>query len=134
MASLHALAVEVLEARADYEVKRKAKTKAEEKKKELEAKLNTRMQREKIPTTTLDLGEPWGKQQLGTRSKTFARVIDKEALARALEEEGLSEGYTKIDFQKGALNDLLRDRIRNGEPLPDGLDWSDTKYVQFTKR
>lgn len=134
MATVHALAVEVLEAREDYEEKRKAKVDAEKRKKELEARLNLRLRKEKTSPITLDLGDKWGKRQFATREKRFARVIDGETLAKSLAAEGLSEGYTKTEFQKGALNDLVRNRIESGEPLPDGVDWSETPYVQVTKR
>lgn len=130
---LDTLARRVLEARREYEDKRKAKTKAEEKKDDAERALHDELVKQKMPSATLDLG-PLGRWTFGRRSTIRSRIIDRETAIKSLAGEGKSDGYVVTELRKAPLNELVRERLETGEALPDGIDFSETKYVQATKK
>lgn len=86
-----------------------------------------------VKTTTIDLGEPYGEWKVGRRKKIFSRVFDLDKLLEALRAEGREEEAIKHDVRKAPLNELVRERLETGEPLPDGLDFSETPYIQMSK-
>lgn len=85
-------------------------------------------------TVTKDLGPGYGRVQLGRRKTIFGRVIDSEVALEALEKEGYGAEMAKVEIRKGPLNELIRTRLETGEALPDGVDFSETRYVQVTRR
>lgn len=85
-------------------------------------------------TVTKDLGPGYGRVQLGRRKTIFGRVIDSEVALEALENEGYGAEMAKVEIRKGPLNELIRTRLETGEALPDGVDFSETRYVQVTRR
>lgn len=89
---------------------------------------------EGIKTTTIDLGGDYGEVSFGARRKIFARVFDLDKLIDALREEGREDEAIKHDVRKAPLNELVRERQETGEKLPEGLDFSDTPYVQITRK
>lgn len=121
--------------------KRKADEEASKKHKETKERLEAQqrivhdlLEAQEMPTVTLDLGPGYGRVQLGKRSTIFGRVIDIDTAIAALEKEGYGEEMVKSELRKGALNEMIRTRLENGEPLPDGVDFSETRYVQVTRR
>lgn len=85
-------------------------------------------------SVTKDLGPGYGRVQLGRRKTIFGRVIDAETALTSLEAEGYGEEMAKTEIRKGPLNELIRTRLETGEALPDGVDFSETRYVQVTRR
>lgn len=85
-------------------------------------------------TVTKDLGPGYGRVQLGRRKTIFGRVIDSEVALEALDNEGYGAEMAKVEIRKGPLNELIRTRLETGEALPDGVDFSETRYVQVTRR
>lgn len=131
---LDTLARRVLAARDDYEKKRKAKVKAEEKKADAELALYEAMRAASQESSgVLDLGK-LGKWTFARRETKRARVIDRETAIAALKAEGKDDGYTVTEIRKAPLNELVKTLQENGEPLPDGIDFSVTRYVQATKK
>lgn len=92
------------------------------------------LESQEMPTVTLDLGPGYGRWQLGKRSTIYGRVIDVDTAIAALKEDGYGDEMVKSELRKGALNEMIRTKLENGEPLPDGVDYSETKYVQMTRR
>lgn len=92
------------------------------------------LEAQEMPTATLDLGPGYGRIQLGKRKTIYGRVIDIDTAIAALEGEGYGAEMVKSELRKGALNELIRTRLENGEDLPDGVDFSETRYVQVTRR
>lgn len=125
---------QILDAREDYEKKRKAKVKAEEKKADLERQLYDELTNQNLPSITVDLGGKHGRHSFVRRETIRARVIDKEVARAALAAEGMEEGYIDIELRKGPMNELIKTRLENKQALPDGLDFSETKFIQATKR
>lgn len=85
-------------------------------------------------SVTKDLGPGYGRVQLGRRKTIFGRVIDSEIALESLEKEGYGPEMAKTEIRKGPLNELIRTRLETGEALPAGVDFSETRYVQVTRR
>lgn len=122
----------LLKLRRDEEEKRKAHKQAADKLAQQQRRVHEHLENEGFKTTTIDLGKPYGEVQLGAREKVFARVFDKDALREWAEENGRAQEAVKFDFNKAPLNELVRESLETGQPLPQGLDFSRTPYVQVT--
>lgn len=121
----------VLEAREDYETKRKAKVKAEKRKHAVEADLHEELERQNMPGSKVEIdGERVGVARVST---IRGRIIDRDVAVKALTDEGKADGYTFTDLRKGAINDLVRECLESGEPIPEGLDFNETKFVRITR-
>lgn len=104
--------------------------------KRLEADLWERFQREKNKTQTFEglIGD--ANVQLQRRETIRARVFDPEAAERSLRERGYGDSIlapTHAIRQK-PLNELVRDILKNGGELPDGVDYSATRFFTVQKR
>jgi len=76
-------------------------------------------------------------EELGTVTRTVrvvATVDDREALMDWLSGQGLLNAMTRVEFHKAALNDLVKERIEEGEPPPDGADSLSIRGIRFTPR
>lgn len=73
----------------------------------------------------VDLGPPWGKVSFRVRETYFGRVIKgKEEEAREYFRQRLMEdALTKPKFAERRLNEIVRERLENGQPLPPGMDF-----------
>ena len=131
---LETLARRVIDARADYDKKFKAKNKADEKKKRAEADLNDAMAKAKMPGTTLELGPGYGTVQFNREQKVNSSVFDEEAAIKYFEDKGLAAGYVDEKVRKKPLNQLVREALENGQELPPGVEPRVTKYVKVTRR
>lgn len=131
---LETLARAVIDKRAVYDKAYKARVKAESEKKAAEADLNEAMAKAKLPGATLELGPGYGTVQFNREQKVSSSVFDKDAAIAYFEEHGMSTGYVEGNVRKAPCNQLLRERMENGEELPPGIEPRITKYVKVTKR
>lgn len=131
---METLARRVIDLRADYEKKRKAKTSAEEKMKHAEADLNDAMAKAKMPGVTLELGPGYGKVQFNREQKVLSSVFDEDAAIAYFKEHGMETGYVQGKVRKAPVNQLVREALENGQELPPGIEPRVTKFVKVTKR
>jgi hypothetical protein len=131
---LETLGRRVLDLRADYEIKRKAKVKAESKMKVAEADMNEALVKAKQKGTTLELGAGYGDVQFNREQKVNSSVFDEAAAIAWFEEQGLATGYVEGKVRKAPVNQLVREALENGQELPPGIEPRVTKYVKVTKR
>lgn len=122
---------EVLDARKEYDVRHKAKVKAEKHRDQLEADLLERMKKEQPPD---DLGPGYGKVKFTAMKTIRGKVFDKEAAKRAFEERGDVEGYLDISPRQKAINDLVKECIEHNQPIPDGIEHTEQPYIRVTKK
>lgn len=86
-------------------------------------------------TVTLELGDPYGKVQFQRRQTVRGRVLDKVRARESLEKLHLTQAITEpVAIRQGALNDHVREWLKNGDPIPDGLDFSRTRFVTITRK
>lgn len=122
--------------------KRKAKDEAEAKAdaakrayKQVEQEFWADMAEEGMTTFTSDLGPGYGKVQFQKRQTVRGIILDKDKAAESLREEGLDDGLLGApEIRKAALNEHVRDLVAAGQPLPEGIDFSDTKYVSISRK
>lgn len=131
---LETLARRVIDARADYDKKYKAKVKAEKEKKRVEAELNEAMKKAKLDGVTMPLGEGYGSVQFNREQKVNSSVFDEAAAIAYFESKGMGKGYVQAGVRKAPLNQLVRESLENGQELPPGVEPRVTKYVKVTKR
>lgn len=77
-----------------------------------------------------------GKRVTLTRRETIrGRIFDPEAAAAALAASGRDdEIFHEHRAVRGkVLNEAVRDMLEAGEKLPDGIDFSATRYVMVTR-
>lgn len=131
---LEAEARKLIDLRQDYEGKRKLADKAEEKKKAQERVVYDLMSSEKQKTSTLELGPGYGDWSVGRRETIRGRIIDTDAALEAFDNEARSDEMAKVDIRKKPLNDLVRERLQTGQPLPPGVDFVRTPYIQLSRK
>lgn len=121
-------AAELIAARENHDVLKKAFEDAAAEYRRIEADFWQDMEDEGLKTLTLDIPGV-GTVNLQRRETLRASVLDKEILAANVGEEFREQG-----FRQKALNELVRDRLASGEPLPEGLDFFSTRRVAVSKR
>jgi hypothetical protein len=85
-------------------------------------------------SVTLDLGEPLGKVQFVPNMTIRCNVVDKEAAMKSIREMGLEEALIDplTGIRRKPLNDYMKDWIRSGATIPEGLDFSVTRYLTIS--
>ena len=76
------------------------------------------------------------KHELGSMTRivqTKAIITDDDSLSHFLTEEGIYDAMTKRAWRQANLNELVREAIENGDPLPEGLDALSLKQIRFTR-
>lgn len=130
------LAIRAIKARAAHEKAKQAADKAERAHARAQAALWENLDDADETTVTIELGAPYGKVQFQKRSTIRARVpAELRSIAVAsMEESGLAAALVSIEphFNGKALNDTVRECLKNKQPIPDGVDWSETKYVTIS--
>src|SRR5688572_3941814 len=59
----------------------------------------------------------------------YADFIDRDALLKAVEEEGMEEEYTYVEFRKKRWNEWVRLAVDEGREMLDGLAARATTYL-----
>lgn len=90
---------------------------------------------EGITTITLDLGPGFGKVQFQKRETVKGIVKDPAKAEAAVEEAGLeAELLGERKVRQKVLSEYMRDWIASGQPIPEGLDFTATRYVSITRK
>lgn len=81
---------------------------------------------------TVDLGEKYGDVQIVPKRTKFGRVIDRAKAEAYFKERNKEKEFIKEDFRMKRLNELVREHIEQGKPLPDGIDFYTTEYFSIS--
>lgn len=132
------MAIRVIKAREAFEAATRAKTNAESAHKRAQAALWENLNDADETTVTIELGDPYGKVSFTKRETIRANILAErraEAVA-SIRASGLADALLsdQPNFNGKALNDHVREWIKNGNPLPDGIDFSSTKYVNVSMK
>lgn len=87
-----------------------------------------------VSTITINLGPGYGMQQFTRQSQQYHTIYSKEMAFEALDKEALTDEATRPDFNGAYLNQLVQERLRNGQPLPDGVGWREKRWITVTQR
>ena len=83
---------------------------------------------------TMELGAPYGDVLFVRQETVRAHVRDKERALKSITELGYAEALIDplTGIRKKPLNDYMKDWLKAAAPIPDGLDFTITRYVTIT--
>lgn len=81
----------------------------------------------------IDLGSPYGKVTFSPRETFYGRVLDTEAALDYFEQSAQIDEFTAPKIVPSRVNELVRQRIENGEPMPEGIDWYPRRYIAISR-
>lgn len=87
-----------------------------------------------LKSVSLELGPPYGSVRLERRERRDSRVLDLRSLTEWVIAEGYAAELLRDEPRKAVLNQFVRTRTENGQPLPPGLDFTTKRYVSVTKK
>lgn len=85
-------------------------------------------------TLRLDLGGSIGVVTFTPRETKFGRIVDADAAATYFEERELAKEFTKPVIEKRKLNELVRDLLEQGKPMPAGVDWYAKRGLTISRK
>lgn len=68
------------------------------------------------------------------RSTIYGQVIDKNAALDAFENEAIVDEMTGSKIEARRLNEYVRDRLENGQELPDGVGYYERKFFTISRK
>lgn len=84
----------------------------------------------------VDLGEPWGKVSFGARETYYGRIIpgmEEEALEH-YEQRAMIDQVTAPKFVMKRINEEVRHRREQNQPMPPGIDFYARRGVTITRQ
>jgi hypothetical protein len=85
-------------------------------------------------TRRFDLGFPHGVVTFTPRETKFGRIIDADAALEYFEERGRIDDMTKPSIVKRRLNELVRELLDKGDPMPPGIDFYSNRGLTISKK
>lgn len=108
---------------------------SEEEYREYEADLFERMLNSPVKgTRRIDLGEPFGVVVFTPRETKYGRILDLDKALDYFDSRAMSDEMTKPGISKRKLNELVRELLEQGKPLPDGVDWYANRGITISKK
>lgn len=109
--------------------------KAEAKKDAQETRFWELLEDEDMSSFNADLGPGYGRFSL-TRGRTiYSRILDRDVAAEALKRLGREPAEIfRQEIQKAPANQLVKECLEHGQDIPDGFDYSETRYITATRR
>lgn len=65
-------------------------------------------------------------------STTYGQVLDKKTAIESLKKLGYADAIIEESIAKGRLNEIVRDLLEAGKPLPDGIGSYEQKRIQIS--
>lgn len=126
-----------VELRDDRDISKTAADRTEEAYREAEGELweeiNDSDQTPKSGTIKVNLGEPYGEIQFGRRETIYGRVLDYDEALEWLNATARTDEFTQPRIVKSRVNEIVRERYEEGQPMPPGLDFIPRRYVAVTR-
>ena len=85
-------------------------------------------------TVEFDFGGDLGIIRFQPRRTIYGRVVDKNAAIEAFENEALIDEMTAPRIEARRLNEYVRDRLENGQSLPEGVDYYERRYFTVSRK
>lgn len=135
---LHTEMRKLIDRRREYEHARKAKTTAEQRKKEQEAVVHELLLKAKVPLgkgMPVDLGEGYGTVRMAPNTTIYGQVLDLEQARKSLIAAGREpEQIIGYKIREQQLNELVREELEHGGNLPPGIGWRETRFVTVSRK
>lgn len=108
---------------------------AEEEYREYEAELFEEMSNSPIKgTRRIDLGEPYGLVVFTPRETKFGRILNLDDALDYFDQRAMTDEMTKPGIAKRKLNEMVREMLEQGKPLPPGIDWYANRGITISKK
>lgn len=85
-------------------------------------------------TQKYDLGGEFGTVTFTPRETKYGRIIDAEAALKHFEARGEVDEMTSKQIQKRKLNELVRELLEQGKPMPDGIDFYANRGITISRK
>jgi hypothetical protein len=82
----------------------------------------------------IDLGEPYGLVVFTPRETKFGRILNLDDALDYFENRAMSDEMTKPGISKRKLNELVRELLEQGKPMPAGVDWYANRGITISKK
>jgi hypothetical protein len=125
----------LVELRDDRDEKKTAYDSAEEDYREYEAELYEWMKQSPIKgSRRIDLGEGMGVIVFTPRETYYGRILDKDKALKWFKERRMLPELTRSEIAKRKLNEIVRDRLESGSPMPDGVDFTANRGITISRK
>jgi hypothetical protein len=84
-------------------------------------------------TIKIDLGDE-GVVTFQRRETVYGRILDTERALEYFEQRALTDEYTEPKLVKRRVNELVRDCVEAGKPVPAGLDFYAQRFISISKK
>lgn len=85
-------------------------------------------------TLRFDLGGEHGVVTFTPRETKFGRIVDVDAAVEFFEKRELAQEMTKPTIEKRKLNEMVRELLEQGKPMPDGIDWYAKRGITISRK
>lgn len=85
-------------------------------------------------TIQFDFGGDLGIIRFQPRRTIYGRVIDKNAAQEAFENEAIIDEMVSPKIEARRLNEYVRDRLENGQSLPEGIDFYERQFFTISRK
>lgn len=125
----------LVELRKQRDADKTAADKSEEEYREYESELFDEMAASPIKgARRIDLGPPHGLIVFTPRETKFARILNLDDALDYFESRAMSDEMTKPGISKRKLNELVREHLEQGKPMPAGVDWYANRGITISKK
>lgn len=125
----------LVELRETRDVDKLAAEKSEEAYRDYESELFEAMKASPIKgTRRIDLGPPHGLVVFTPRETKFGRILDLDKALEHFEQRAMVESMTKPAIAKRKLNEMVREYLEQGKPMPPGIDWYPQRGITISKK
>ena len=127
----------LIKARREEAVAAEKEKKAKKKARDAENLLLELLEESGETSTTVELGEGYGKVQFVPNKTVFSKVFNEQDFIDWAKAEGRYEEFFKDGVRKASLNQVIREALSDedgGTEFPPGVDFSEKRYVTVTQR
>lgn len=84
-------------------------------------------------TIKIDLGDE-GVVTFQRRETIYGRVLDADKALEYFERRALTDEFTQPKLVSRRVNELVREKVESGEPVPPGLDFYAQRFISISKK
>jgi len=124
----------VFEARQERDTTKTAAERAEKAYRRIESETWDELEEGPMrPPYKVDIGSPYGVVSFHPKETYYGRVIDAEKAIEYFEKRALVDEFTESKISKSRLNELVREKMEQGEQMPDGVDFYPRRFITITR-
>lgn len=82
----------------------------------------------------IDLGGDIGVVSFQAKETYYGRILDADKALEALDSAAMKDEMTKTEIVKQRLHELVRERLDNAQPMPEGIDWTARRFISISNQ